>query len=201
MRITHGSRTLIVLLTLLLLPAAGFAQDEKDPPLKRKKTPPAEELVFPEIEGWTRTDKYLYPTADLGYSYSYESPAGGRITVYVYNMGLKQIDDGIVDVNVGEQLKNAEAEIGRAAEMGYYDNVQKIRSGTITLGGKKGKTTALYTLYTLDIRDMKMTSEIYVFGSNNNFIKFRATRPYAEDDAENRTVANFFNEMDALFSK
>ena len=182
-------------------------KDAKEKPTKDKsakeKTTKAKsankELVFPEIEGWEKSGKTQYPQSELGYSVNYESEEGGRITVYVYDMGMKKIESGVEDKNVVAQLNKAESEIKQIAELGYYDNVKKVKSETITLGGDDGKVKSLYTLYELTARGNELTSEIHLFGHNNKFIKFRATR--AREETKSDFIMDFLKEMDKLFAE
>ena len=56
-------------------PVVGF--NPAPTPTNAKKTT----LLFPEIEGWTMSPKQTYPTPELGYSNTYESNGGGRVTI------------------------------------------------------------------------------------------------------------------------
>jgi hypothetical protein len=158
-------------------------------------------IIFPDIEGWVKGELVTYPTPELGYSIPYQSKEGGTITVYVYNGGIKSIADGVGDQNVITQMKNAENDIKKYGEMGYYENVKLIKSETVTLGGNKGTTKALYSLFAFKIRETEVDSEIYLFGHDNNFIKFRATRPKSEYSADNTAVHKFLLEIGKVFAK
>lgn len=158
-------------------------------------------VEFPDIDGWEKSEITKYPTAALGYSIGYNSPEGGAVTVYVYNGGMKNIPDGATDNTVKSELERAKGDIRQAGKMGYYEDVKEIKNDTITLGGATGKVKALRSLFNFSARGQAVTSEIYIFGYQNNFIKIRATRPKEEDKTENKAVADLLAAIDALFSK
>jgi hypothetical protein len=178
-----------VLLTSLVVVAQGNSRSGPD-------------IVFPEVAGWEKGDINTYPTKELGRSIVYRSrEGGGTLTIYVYNGGFKKIADGIDDINVKGQIKQAGNDIKEYGAKGYYNNVVFIKSGTVTLGGYKGTVQALYSLFTFEIRGTAVDSEIYLFGYKNNFIKIRATRPKGEYSADNIAVHKFLLEVGKIFVK
>lgn len=157
------------------------------------------EIDFPEIDGWDLSRKITFPQRELGYSYNYESDEAGRVTVYVYTAGVRNIPD-LLTGPVAQQMRQAQNDIKQAVEMGAYESSKVVRSETITLGGKEGKVKSLYTLLLLKARGMELDSEIYVFPYKGYFVKFRATRPKS-DGARNEMMESLLREMDILFSK
>lgn len=128
-------KALSLICGLLLLATITTAQNNSD------------KLNFPEVEGWEKSETVVYPTKDLGYSVAYKSEEGGTVSIYVYDSGLKKIDDGIENKNVKNQLKKAEEEIKTISKAGYYDDVQLIKSETIKpIDGVNGKVKTLYSL-------------------------------------------------------
>lgn len=157
-------------------------------------------LVFPEIEGWEKGDRTTYPKPELGYSVGYKSSAGGTVTVYVYNGGIKNLSDSLTDRTVVGQMNQAKKDIHRYGELGYYDDVKEIKSETVKLGGASGTRESLYSLFNLKIRGTEATSEVYLFTYKKNFIKIRATRRKDLEGVENKAVASLMSELDRLFS-
>lgn len=189
----NSKNTFFTLLFCLLLTAVSVsAQKDGDKNLS---------ITFPEVDGWEKGDVTTYPIPELGYSVSYQSEEGGKVTVYVYNGGNKKIADGIEDKIVKKQIEQAAGDIEAFGERGTYQNVKKIKDDTVTLGGANGKVKALYKLYTFEIRGDEVESEIYLFGHQNNFIKIRATRLKSVDGAENADMKKLLAEIDKLFSK
>ncbi len=156
-------------------------------------------VEFPEIDGWVKGNVTTYPRAELGYSVNYESEEAGRVTVYVYNGGMKKISSDVADKAVVSQIEQAKSDIQQYGRMGYYENVKEIKSETVTLGGANGKVKTLYSLFSFGIKGEPFASEIYLFGYQNHFIKIRATRLKAE--TENKAMTDLLAKIDGLFSK
>ncbi len=191
---------LAILLSLFIF--QGFVYAQKAPPKNDSvKSTENSELIFPEIDGWEKGSISTFPTDELGYAFNYESDIGGRITVYVFDMGIKNIADGVDSKDVKAQLKEAERQVKGVADLGYMEKLKKIKSETITLGGKDGTVKALFTQYTYESKDSTLVSEIYVFGYNKNFIKFRATRVKEGENVRNLPMEDFYKAMEKLFSK
>jgi hypothetical protein len=217
MRIFSKSAIFTIFLSLLLLvtPALVSAQVKPDnagsaKPKKTEETTPQPEgdssqfktdgILFPEIEGWESTDIQTYPTPALGYSVTYQSEEGGRLTVYVYDGGLKTIPNDITDKVIVKELDKARNEILQIGKMGVYENVKEIKSDTVTLGGANGKIKAVRSLFNFSVKGNKLDSEIYLFGHKNKFVKIRSTRPKAENGAENKALVALLAKLDNLFA-
>ncbi len=158
------------------------------------------EIAFPDIDGWEKGEVKRYPRKELGYMVNYESREGGRISVYVYNPGLKKIPDGVKSRAVKKELKNAEQGIYVFGERGYYENVKKVKQDTVSFNGRSDGIQSLRSLFNFSSRDTKLTSEILLFGYKNHFIKFRATRLRDKVGVKNEALATFWSAMDSLFS-
>ena len=132
---------LVIFCALFLMQTVAVAQDKSsDKADKAAKSDTARadkesKVEFPDIDGWEKSDITKYPTAELGYSVNYESEEGGRVTVYVYNGGVKNIPDGASDKAVKNELEKAKGDIRQAGKMGYYDDIKEIKNETVTLGG------------------------------------------------------------------
>jgi len=155
---------------------------------------------FPEVEDWEQSEIQKYPTEDLGFSIDYESSEGGKVTIYVYKGGQKQIPDDISDKIIKNELNKAKGEIQKVADMGYYDNLKEVKNDTVTLGGTSGKIKSLHTLYNFSARNQNLASEIYIFGHKNRFIKIRATRSRNNNESGDKMVAELLAELDTFFS-
>jgi len=155
-------------------------------------------VEFPEVDGWELSAKHKYPTDALGYSVNYESPTGGRVTVYVYNGGRKTIPNLLTGV-VAEEMDRAKSDIKAAVDAGAYESAKLIKSEPITVGGTTGNLKVLYTRYDLAARGNKLHSEIYLFPYQNYFVKIRATRAKANEKSPD--FAALLSEIDALFLK
>lgn len=185
--------------------------DKTEKPEKDKKNPKTADglapvtlrdlaVNFPDVDGWEKSEIQKYPTEELGFSINYESETGGRVTIYVYNGGKKNIPDDVSDKIIATEFGNAKNDIRKIADMGYYQNVKEAKNDTVTLGGTGGKVKALRALYNLSAGGQDLTSEIYIFGHQNRFIKIRATRPRDKDEKGNQAVTNLLAEIDTMFA-
>ena len=155
---------------------------------------------FPEVEGWNAGEIQKYPTEDLGFSVNYESREGGKVTIYVYNGGRKTISSDLADKVIKDELNKAKGEIRKVADMGYYQNLKELQNDTVTLGGTTGKVKSLHTLYNFNAGKLNVTSEIYIFGHQNRFVKIRATRARDNNENGNKLVVALLKEIDNFFS-
>jgi hypothetical protein len=157
-------------------------------------------IDFPEVEGWKKGAVTRYPAAALGYSVNYESKEGGRVTVYVYNGGRSKITSGAKDKVVKDEIEKAKNEIYQVEKMGVYKNVKEHKNETISLGGEKGKVECLHTLFSFTAGENNLSSDIYLFGYKDHFIKLRATRLLEKEDVKNQSLTTLFTALDKLFS-
>lgn len=165
-----------------------------------KKQPFDLKINFPEVEGWEKDDIQNYPTPALGYSINYESEDGGRVTVYVYNGGRAKIPNDVSHKVLKDEINKAKSEIYQVEKLGHYKNVKEVKNRTMVLGGEAGKVESLHILFSFEAGANKLTSEIYLFGFENHFIKIRATRLYEDENTKNEAIETLLAEMDKLFS-
>lgn len=175
------------------------AQPSPTPEVKKAQTKKTE-IVLPEIENWEKSEISKYPTPELGYSVNYESDEAGRVTVYVYNNGLKKISNDLEDKTVKAEMKNAKDGIYQFEEAGYYQDVTELKNETVTLGGAAGKVKSLHATFTFKAGGKNLTSEVYLFVYQNNFIKLRATRPLTLKDDSKGAMTTLLSELDKVFS-
>jgi hypothetical protein len=189
-----------VLLVVSFVSVSVRAQSKPSPtptPLKIERTTKFDGNVeFPKVSGWTLSPKRTYSTEALGYSVGYSSPAGGSVTVYVYNGGRKTIPDNLTGV-VAEEMARAKGDIQTLVNAGTYEYAKQVTSETISFGGPNGRVKALYASYDLGVRGNQLHSEIYLFPYQNYFVKIRATRPKAL--AKSEAFADLLAELDILF--
>ncbi len=165
-----------------------------------QKQPLDLKINFPEIEGWEKGEIQNYPTPALGYSINYESEDGGRVTVYVYNGGRDKIPNDVSNKILKDEINKAKSEIYQVEKLGHYKNVKEVKNRTMVLGGEIGKVESLHILFSFEAGANKLTSEIYLFGFENHFIKIRASRLYEDENTKNEAVETLLAEMDKLFA-
>ncbi|MDH3531183.1 MAG: hypothetical protein OEQ28_16610, partial [Acidobacteriota bacterium] len=185
---------LLLAMIILAAGAVGIAQEVDRPG-------PTGTIRFPDVEGWERSQVYRYPLEELGYSVNYESTVGGKVTLYVYDKNLKSIPDGIEGMLFKDELKDAKNQIMKAVELRYYESADILKDDSITLGGENGNVQALRMVIRLKTGGKNLTSEIYIFGYDNDFIKLRATRAEEIEGLQNRAITDLFAALDKLFTK
>jgi len=114
---------------------------------------------------------------------------------------VPKIPDGADNKAVKAQMKKAESEIKLAAEMGIYQKVKKVSSGKVMLGGEEGSVEAQHSNFDLEARGNKLTSDIFIFGKKNLFIKIRATRLKGDGVAPNKAFRELLTKLDELFAE
>jgi hypothetical protein len=156
---------------------------------------PGPKITFPDVKGLTRDKPQTYPKAELGYSVGYKAP-GFTATVYVYNMGLAKIPDGIKSDEVKDELKRAAGDIDRAVQAGLYKSAKEVgKEETVTMGKGKGAPELLRRRFELEIKDTVRNtesvrqSEVYVTGYKNHFVKVRITHEPDDKTAPDKTAA------------
>lgn len=104
-------------------------------------------IVFPDrlatLEKGTRVTDYEAENPGFGVSIRYNSP-GITVTIYLYTMGMKTIPSDPQSSILKNHFKQAESEIVRMEEMGYYSNVKKISDGVAAWDSSGTKTTSLH---------------------------------------------------------
>lgn len=168
----------------------------------KSASPASQELKieFPDIDGWKKSEITRYPIPELGYSINYDSEDAGRVTIYVYNMGLKEIPSDVNNTMLKNEIARVKNEVKTVGNMGYYTNLKEVKDETITLGGNAGKIKALRTVFSYNLQGKPVVSEAYILGHKNHFIKIRATYPNVEGETENKALADLLVQLEKMLS-
>jgi len=177
------SRTVVLACLITILAVSAAAQD------RNEANAGSAVVDFPDVEGWTKGEIFVFPEPELGYSVSYESSEGGRVTVYVYNGGIQKIADGHDSDEIRDQLKKAREEIDKVVDLGYYEKADTVKRDVVAIGSG---LQAQREVVELVVSGKKMTSEIYLFGHKNQFVKIRATRALETEGAIHQSVRRLF---------
>ncbi len=192
------SKLVLLFCSLLILQTSLMAQKSSE---TTKDASKGTEIAFPDVEGWEKGATDTYPSPELGYSVPYQSPGNGTVTIYVYNGGNKVISSDLDSVILTNEIDRARSDIRQFGELGYYEGVKEITNDTVVLGGTSGKVNCLHSLFNFKVRGTEVTSEIYLFGYKNNFIKIRSTRPLDKPGEKNEAIVKLFSAIDTVFSK
>ncbi|REJ78183.1 MAG: hypothetical protein DWQ47_17755 [Acidobacteria bacterium] len=170
---------------LLVSSVSMFGQDANDP---------VEDILgaLPKVEGWQQGETRSYGDARLGMSVGFNSEKGGTFTVFVYDKGITNIQDGPDSDLAKEEVSAAKAEIQMAIELGYYEKVEFHDEEIVALSENVKSRRLRMTLFA---NGRKLTSEIYVYGHLGYFIKFRATRAYEDKASANKDFNEFVKKV------
>jgi len=156
-------------------------------PLAAKESPEEILAVLPEkIAGCEKTKYHAYEPAGLGGSVSFTTP-GLVVTVYVYDLGKRNITESLDNPDLQEAFDKARAELASALKQGMHSEVTEKnpedRRSTI------GTLVATYrVVHTKGASaGMPLFSEIHVFGAHGHIIKFRVSGE-TENETELRSV-------------
>jgi len=162
------SRLLLAALAGLLITPSTRADD--DPKL------PGPKIAWPEVSGLNKQKVNLFKERDLGYSVAYFGDKTSlTVTVYVYNLGRTKIPAGAgSDAVKAEMLDSLNALEGNKAS-GRYKSLSPTGETIVSPAGKGGAEFRRRR-YEVDIaKEGEGTTELYVTGYKDHFIKIRTT--------------------------
>lgn len=185
------------LMIFLLLSVNVFAQSDGKPPAQLPEK--LEKFTFPTVEGWTKSEMGTDPALGFGEIVHYDSPTGGRVTVYFYPNAVKgeTVDDRKAILK--DQLLQTKGGIQALGEMGIYEDITDANDDEIMLGGSKGTISTNHSTLSFKVKGKQMTSEIFVFIRKDDFVKIRSTRPKSSEP--DSSVAQLYSTLDSLFAK
>lgn len=154
---------------------------------------------LPEIKGWEKADAANSENPD-DYIVNYQSDKAGKVTVYIYTGGVKNIPNGVMDKVIADEMEGAKGAIAQLEEVGIYTDVKSEETKTINLSGKNGKLKTLYTHYNLKAKGTPLVSDIYLFGHQSKFIKIRSTRLQDQETSGQAAVTELLTELEKYFS-
>ncbi len=165
-------RALLALLSLLF-PLSLIAKDSPETILESLPT---------TLAGCERGKIDSYGDPGLGQSASYRV-APLLITVYVYDLNQPKIADGIDDPLVRKAYAMAKEDILTAQQTKSYSSVDLLRDGKFS---PREGVTVMRAQYHLAINnqgnDVRVYSEIHLFGARDHLVKLRCTCPREEEE-------------------
>ena len=106
-------------ITPLVLTLMLFSADGSEPPVSFSKT-------MGNLEFVERTD---YEQEGAGYSLRYQTKELLKADVYVYDMGIRNLPDGIASPEIRKEMEAVEGALRKVEQMGKYENVKELGSG------------------------------------------------------------------------
>lgn len=145
-------------------------------------------FVFPQtVAGFSFQNKRPYDDPRLGYGLNYWSEDRILITVIVYDLGVKDIPDGINGPHVQQQMKQAREDVDQAVNLGVYRSAHLIDDVEVF------SPLFLRASYTIVRKDgVQRRSHLFIRGQHQHLVKVRATGPANRQiDAK---IANFIHQ-------
>lgn len=179
-------RLILIVALAMLIPSQSLA----------KESPESMLIALPaQIKTFIREEPISYEDKRLGASIGYNSLGLTAITVYLYDQGIQNIEDGIDSAIIRQSKEMAMNDIKEVEKMGIYRNVAIIADGKaeFNLAGL-GTLKALFASYSCDVVDQsggasyRVTSYLYVVGLKGYICKIRVTGPPDADGAEIKEV-------------
>ncbi len=137
-------------------------------------------VAFPkQIGDFAAEKRKEYDKKELGYDITYRSGSGATLNLYVFDAGLKNIENGKNGKDLKVLVEQAVGDVRQVEKLGYYKNVKEFEVGegfskTVTAEFLSKKLT-----YLLSRDKTKPGREVvsYLFGTgyNRKMVKIRCT--------------------------
>jgi hypothetical protein len=184
-------RTVVALLTTLILACTLHGKESPKTLLERVPT---------TLAGLERDAIKGYDKPELGASASYKKQ-GLLVTVYLYDLGVEDIGDGVSDATVRKAFQLAVSDITEAVKQGYYSDVEEVDEGSANFGKNRRTLRSRFRLTRLKGSDTgeRFVSEIHAWGGLGHIVKLRVTGTVEEEAGHSKTLEQFVPAlMDAL---
>ncbi|MDP3803991.1 MAG: hypothetical protein Q8Q87_00400 [Candidatus Omnitrophota bacterium] len=186
-------KLILAVALMMLIPSQSLA----------KESPESMFMSLPvQIKTFVAGAPVSYPDKRLGASIGYNSPTLTAITVYLYDQGIENVEDGIDSDVIRQSKEMAMNDIREVERMGIYRNVEIIADdkAEFDIGGTD-PLKMLFASYSCDMVDQDsggsyhVISDLYVAGMKGYICKVRITRSPDANEAEIKEV------LTAIFSK
>jgi len=172
-------KLLLAAVLLAVAAANAFAKDKPEALLRSLPT---------QYKAFTAEEPFIYRDESLGASIGYNDGAGIAITVYLYDMGQGDIEDGTESRIVRTAKEAAIAEIRQAEKRGYYRSVKVVSDTETTFNLSNGQSLQMLSVQlTYEFTDelsgitQQVVSAVYLTGMQGYICKIRASRPAVLD--------------------
>ena len=177
--------TLVLFLFLFPVSQSGAASAHTDPKAG---------LEFPvTIDGFRFIGKKRFRTAAAGYVLRYVD-RGITVDLFVYDLGLPNIKNGVTGPNVVQQKKQAMGDIYTALRYGMY---RKVKQAKTPGSFPPGFLSASYRI--TDRRGNIRRSHLFIRGQNRHFVKLRASGP--DTGSTDARIASFARQLLPLVTR
>jgi hypothetical protein len=162
---------------------------------------PATGITFPPALGkWKRGQDRDYGPG-WGVSIAYFAQPGVTATIYVYNLGLKDIPTGTTSQVVKDAFAETKSEIDEAMH-DRGGSAKKLSESEVSLGGEADSLKALRVRFTIVDKDgQEEASDAYLTGYKNQLLKIRLTYPKEHRAKHQAQIKSLLSDLDALLKK
>ena len=171
-----------LLLAAILLAVAAANAYAKDKPEALLRSLPTQYKAF------TAEEPFIYQDKRLGASIGYNDGAGIAITVYLYDLGQGDIEDGSESRIVKTAKEAAIEDIRQAEKSGYYRSVKVVSDTETTFNLSNGQSLRMVSAQlTYEFTDelsgitQQVSSAVYLTGMQGYICKIRVSRPAVLD--------------------
>jgi hypothetical protein len=169
-------------------------------------------IAFPvSLGSMTFGESNTYDTPELGISVYYGVRGAVRVDadIYVYDMGIKNIGEGIDSNLANNHFKQCQGDISLIEKRGDYRDVTKIAEKTVALkiGGKELPMLCAVFEYSIvpdpgqSGEPRPVVSHIFLTTYRNNFLKIRFTYSAAGRDKGDEILKGFLDALGDAMNK
>jgi hypothetical protein len=132
----------------------------------------------------------------------YSSPPGGvTATIYIYDLGLKDIPTGTTSQVVKDAVAETKREIDEAMQQ-RGGSARELAEGEVSLGAAPDALKALRVSFAVvNQAGQEETSDAYLTGYKNQLLKLRLTYPKERLVEHQAQIKSLLSDLDALLRK
>jgi len=164
---------------------------------------PATGITFPPTLGqwkWTRGQDRDYGPG-WGVSIAYHYPGGMTATIYIYNLGLKEIPTGTKSQVVKDAWAETKSEIEEAMKQ-RGDSARQLAEGEVSLGAAPDSLKALRVNFMIVYKNgYEERSDAYLTGYKNQLLKIRLSYPKDLKAERETVIKSLLSDLDTLLKK
>jgi hypothetical protein len=164
---------------------------------------PATGTTFPPTLGkWKRGQDRDYGPG-WGVSIAYHSPPPGGVTasIFIYNLGLKDIPTGPSSQVVKDAFAETKREVDEAMQQ-RGGSARQLAEGEALLGATPDSLKALRVSFAIVYKDgYEETSDAYLTGYKNQLLKLRLTYPKEHRAEHEAQIKTLLSDLDDLLKK
>ena len=154
----------------------------KEPPQNLLASLPA------QVKTFTAEAPQAYEDKRFGVSIGYNDPSGTSITLYLYDLGVQDIPDGISSEIIRRAKEEAIGEVKEVEKLGIYSHIEVATDKEIDFGLDAGKTLKmLYVSFSYSLKNqyfLPIFSDMYLTGFKGYLCKIRISRPEIQKEKE-----------------